>query len=271
MMEKTGKTKLKICIVGEKSVGKTSLLERYVFGTFGSDQESSPGTKMSLVSSRNIEAGGKVIDVDVAFFDLMGATAVRDSFKEVLFWGAHGFLAVADSTRPETIRALPAWVKVVRSVAGEIPFQVLINKTDMTPGGDLNPEDVSWLNSHFPKIGYNLVSAKSSIGVEDGVDALIVAVIKGVLAKAAARSETPAQVGDISKKILSFAKRRAPIGVAKKDLLLVIKNLDHDSLMAEIEDLRKNGLVTIELTGPASFLVKITEKGEKQLELTAKH
>ena len=270
MMERTSKTKLKICIVGEKSVGKTSLLERYVFGTFGGDSGASSGTKMSMVSSRNIEAGGKKVDVDVAFFDLMGATAVRDSFKEVLFWGAHGFLAVADMTRPDTIHALPAWVKVVSSVAGEIPFRVLLNKADLAHGGKFDSEHVDWFNSQFPETQYHLVSAKSSIGVEDGIDALLKAVIESILAKAAMKREAPVRVGDIGRKILSFAKRRSPIGVPKKDLLMVIKNVDHDSLMAEIEGLKKNGLVTIELTGPASFLVKITEKGEKQLELTAK-
>jgi len=271
LIEKTSRTKLKICIVGEKSVGKTSLLERYVFGTFGGDSGASSGTKMSLMSSRNVEAGGKVVDVDVAFFDLMGATAVRDSFKEVLFWGAHGFLAAADMTRSETIRALPAWVKVVRSIAGEIPFQVLLNKADLALGGELNLEDIGWLNSRFPKTPYHLVSARSSIGVEDGIDALVKAVIESILAKAAVKKETPVRVGEISRKILSFAKRRSPIGVPKKDLLMVIKNVDHDSLMAEIEELKENGLVTIELTGPASFLVKITKEGEKQLELTAAH
>jgi len=271
MMEKPGKMKLKVCIVGEKSVGKTSLLERYVFGTFGSDAVTTSGTKMSLVSSRSIEAGSGVVDVDVAFFDLMGATAVKDSFKEVLFWGAHGFLAVADMTRSDTIRALPACVKAVKSVAEETPIQILINKADMVPDGWIDSDDAGWLSSHFPRVPHHLVSAKSSIGVEDGIDALIKAVIESNIAKAAAKTETLVRVGETSMKILSFAKRRSPIGVAKKDLLMVIKNVDHDTLMAEIEELRKNGLVTVELTGPASFLVKITERGEKQLELTVKH
>jgi len=270
-MEETSKTKLKICIVGEKLVGKTSLLERYVFGTFGSDSRASSGTKMSLVSPRSIEVKDKVFAVDVAFFDLMGSTAVRDSFKEVLFWGAHGFLAVADMTRSETIRALPSWVKVVKSVAGEIPFEVLLNKADLAPNGELDPEDVGWLNSRFPKTQYHLVSARSSIGVEDGIDALVKAAVQSIFEKAATEKETPVRVGDVARKILSFAKRRSPIGVAKKDLLMVIKNVDHDSLMTEIEELRENGFVIIELTGPASFLVKITEKGEKQLEQTVTH
>jgi small GTP-binding protein len=271
LIEKPSKTRLKICIVGEKAVGKTSLLNRYVFGTFGPDPENASGTRMSLCNSRQVEAGGKVVDVDVALFDLMGATAVRDSFKDVLFWGAHGFLAVADVTRPETIRTLPAWVKIVRAVAGEIPFQVLLNKVDLASTRELNPEDESWIQSRFPRTRYHLVSAKSSIGVEDGIDALVATVMVSIIEKAAVKKETVLQVGDIGRRILSFAKRRSPIGVAKKDLLMVIKNIDHDSLMAEIEELRKNGFVMIELTGPASFLVKITEKGEKQLEQTVAH
>jgi len=271
MMDRHGKAKLKICIVGEKGVGKTSLLNRYVFNTFGEPPKTTSGTKMSLVSLKRIEAGGRTVDVEVALFDLMGETAIRDAFKEVLFWGAHGFIAVADATNSDTLRALPSWVQVVRSISGEIPFHILANKADLLSSGKMRTEDAVWLSSRFPKTVRLAVSAKSGIGVENGFNALIKAAIENIMAKSMVRTENLPPVGDLGGKILSIAKRRSPIGVAKKDLLLIIKNVDHDTLMAEIENLRKNGLATIELTGPASFIVKITEKGEKQLVQIVRH
>jgi len=269
LTSKPSKVKLKICIVGEKAVGKTSLLNRYVFNSFNESAQTTHGAKMSLVSCKQIRAGGLTVDVEIALFDMMGEKAERDAFKDVLFWGAHGFLAVGDATRSETIRALPSWVKVVRQIAGEIPFQVLINKVDLAPQGTADPDDSGWLLSRFPTAQHHPTSAKSGAGVTKAVDSLVKALVESNLTKSAVAQEMDS-IGDFGNKILSFAKRRSPLGVAKKDLLLVFKSLDHDSLMEEVESLQKAGLIQVELTGPGSFVVKLTEKGAKQLERTVK-
>ena len=164
MVERISRMKLKICLVGERAVGKTSLLSRYVFNAFDDAYHGTLGSKMSLLSFKQIVAGEQFVEAEVALFDLMGERAIRDSFRDVLFWGAHGFLAVADVTRSATIRALPAWISAVHSVAGEIPFRILINKVDMAPQGAIDPSDTEWLLSAFPSVPYHLTSAKTSEG-----------------------------------------------------------------------------------------------------------
>ena len=254
--------KLKICLVGERAVGKTSLLSRYVFNTFAEAYQGTLGSKMALLSFKQIVTGERLVEAEVALFDLMGERAIRDSFKDVLFWGAHGFLAVADMTRPMTIRALPAWIGTVRSVAGEIPFRILINKVDLAPRRAIDPEDTEYLLSAFPGVPHSLTSARTSEGVENAFDSLIEAIVDSILAKSRVRRETKV----IGEKILGFAKRRGASGVSKKDLLMVFKAIDHNSLMKEVEDLHRLDLITLELSGPASFVIRLTEKGERELE-----
>jgi len=262
MVERISRMKLKICLVGERAVGKTSLLSRYVFNTFAEAYQGTLGSKMALLSFKQIVTGERLVEAEVALFDLMGERAIRDSFKDVLFWGAHGFLAVADMTRPMTIRALPAWIGTVRSVAGEIPFRILINKVDLAPRRAIDPEDTEYLLSAFPGVPHNLTSARTSEGVEKAFDSLIEAIVDSILAKSRVRRETKV----IGEKILGFAKRRGASGVSKKDLLMVFKAIDHNSLMKEVEDLHRLGLITLELSGPASFVIRLTEKGERELE-----
>jgi len=260
------KIKLKICLIGEKNVGKTSLLNRYVFDIFPEPGKENPGTKMSLLSMRQIAAKGRTIDAEVSLFDLMGDKPARDSFKEILFWGAHGFIAVADATKPDTIRALPAWIKTAQEIAGNVPYRIIINKLDLADGGQLRPEDESWLLSEFTGVPYSICSAKSNSGVESAFDSLVESIVMAVLAKPEERS----QLGVIAAKILAYAKRRAPVGVAKRDIFMVFKGMDHDALMKHVEDLKRLELITIEESGPVSFIFKITKKGEKELESITK-
>ena len=262
MVERISRMKLKICLVGERAVGKTSLLSRYVFNTFDVVYKGTLGSKMSLLSFKQIVAGNELVEAQVALFDLMGERAIRDSFRDVVFWGAHGFLAVADVTRSHTLQCLPEWVDCVHSVAGEIPFGILINKIDQAPSGNVDPKDAKWLQSTFPDVPYYLTSAKTNEGVEAAFDSLIEGIVASVLAKSMTRRETKL----ISERLLDFARRRGNCGVTKNDLLKAFKVTDISSLMKEVEDLNRLGLIILEPTGPASFVIRLTDKGEKELE-----
>ena len=262
MVDKIRRMKLKICMVGERAVGKTSLLNRYVYNEFDEAYHGTLGSRMCLLTFKQVVAAEQLVEAEIALFDLMGERALRDAFRDVLFWGTHGFLAVADVTKAPTIRALPVWIRTVRAVAGEVPFRILINKADMAPQGAISPGDTAWLLSEFPSVPYHLTSAKNGAGVKKAFDSLIDDIVDGALSRSRNRRETKI----VGNKILAFAKRRAPMGVSKRDLLMVFKDVDHNTLMREVEDLQQLGFVVLELMGPGSFVVKITAKGERELE-----
>ncbi len=201
------------------------------------------------------------MDAEVALFDLMGEKGMRDAFREVMFWGTDGFLAVADITRTDTIRNLPGWIRTVESVAGDIPFCILLNKVDLSEDRALPPEETAWLLSELPGAPFYLTSAKNDTGVKMAFDLVIEAAVGTMLARSKVRRQTRI----VGEKILAFAKRRGILGIGKNEILAAFKGVDHNLLMREVEDLRQLGLVMIEPSGPASFRLKITEKGEREL------
>ena len=122
--------KSKVCLVGEASVGKTSLIRRYVLDEFDDKYVTTLGAK---VSKREIDlpVGDVQYQVDMTIWDIMGEKGFRDLLKEAFFHGAKGTLAVADLTRYSTLKELDDWVQSVFNVVGEIPVVFAINKIDL--------------------------------------------------------------------------------------------------------------------------------------------
>jgi small GTP-binding protein len=256
------RVKFKVCVVGDRAVGKTSLLNRYVFNCFDPQYRGTLGASLRYLNVQEAVSGRHLVEAETAFFDLMGEKGVRDNFKEILFWGTQGFLAVADVTRPETIRSLSSWIYAVQGVAGDIPYRILMNKSDLTANVSISPEATALLLKEFPGVPYHLTSAKTSAGVERAFEALIDTMVDVALRHSKVRRESKI-IGD---RVLAFAKRRGTLGISKKDILANFKDLNVDLLMREVNDLQTLGLATVELMGPASFRLKITPKGEQELE-----
>src|SRR5438034_8436214 len=100
-MDPEAKTfKLKICLVGEEGVGKTSLIDRFVSGAF---DESYIRTLGAVVSKKTVAIGsmqGRLVQGDMMILDIMGKRTFLQLFKEAYFHGAQRVLAVFDTTRP---------------------------------------------------------------------------------------------------------------------------------------------------------------------------
>jgi small GTP-binding protein len=261
MVRAIRRMKLKVVVVGDRTVGKTSLVNRYVFDTFSDVYHGTLGSRLNILSFSQVVSGDELIEADIALFDLMGERSAREAFKDVMFWGTNGFLVVADVTRRETISSIPGWIETVESVAGEIPHHILLNKADLA-GGSISPEDTEWLIAQLPGVPYHLTSAKTAEGVERAFESLVRSMVDKSLEKSRLRRKTLVVGG----RILEFASRRGRIGVTNKELLTGFKQLDVPSLMKEVDSLVKLGLVTREESGPASFRIVITEKGAQEIE-----
>src|SRR5437870_12562748 len=93
------KMQLKIVLVGERRVGKTSLLERYLKNHFA---EAYRSTLDGRVYPTDLEVGLEGEDIalsHIAFFDLMGEHSVRQVFAEPFLFGTQSLLAVCDVER----------------------------------------------------------------------------------------------------------------------------------------------------------------------------
>jgi len=69
--------------------------------------------------------------VGATVWDIMGDPGFRELLKEAFFNNLGALLLVADGTRFETVYLLTEWYDAVRSVCGEVPTVVLINKSDV--------------------------------------------------------------------------------------------------------------------------------------------
>jgi len=116
---------LKLCLLGDGAVGKTSLVRRYVYDAFDDKYIMSFGTK---VSKKSITVGDA--ELDLMIWDILGQKTY-ESLHAAYYKGATGALAVCDCTRPETMRSLSSWVSGFREVVGDMPVLILANKSDL--------------------------------------------------------------------------------------------------------------------------------------------
>ena len=169
--------KLKICLVGEEGVGKTSLVHRFVSGAF---DESYIRTLGAVVSKKTVTLGsvkGHPVQVDMMVLDIMGKRTFLQLFKDAYFNGAKGILAVFDMTRKASLRDLTLWIDGVRDSVGPIPVYALGNKIDLKERREINEEDVrTVLASYESPILYT--SAKTGDNVEHAFQGLAKTIIE---------------------------------------------------------------------------------------------
>lgn len=151
--------KKKICLLGAFSVGKTSLVTRYVQHTFSEKYLTTVGVK---VDKKSVSTDGN--DVDLLIWDIHGEDDIHDISPSYLR-GASGYLLVVDGTRHETLTVAGELDRRMRDMVGAVPFVVLLNKADRRDGWEIDDASLDELRRQ----GWNILetSAKTGAGVEE--------------------------------------------------------------------------------------------------------
>src|SRR6266550_3879739 len=155
---------LKIVLVGERRVGKTSLLERYLKNHFA---EAYTGTLGGRVYPTDLEVGLEGEDIalaHIAFFDLMGEHSVRQVFAEPFFFGTQGVLAVCDVERPDTLHLIKDWMDVMTKIAGPVPVGIAFNKIDRADSMAIGPGRASRTGRLFRQRILLFIAGRGSLG-----------------------------------------------------------------------------------------------------------
>jgi small GTP-binding protein len=157
--------KLKIVMLGDYAVGKTSLVNRYVYNIFDERYLTTLGARISKKDVR-VTVGTTSSEASLIVWDLSG----NDGFQSVLpqyLKGAAGAMVVADATRPETVQNLPHHLALFRrhNPAGQVAASC--NKVDLVDRSRWQAleESVSAAVSVPPELLF-LTSAQDSINVE---------------------------------------------------------------------------------------------------------
>jgi len=175
--------KMKICLVGEAAVGKTSLIRRFVLDDFDDKYIQTLGTKVSKKElSMPSPNGGYDLKIDMTIWDIMGQKGFRELLKEAYFYGAKGIIAVCDITRKSTLDDLDDWIEGVYSVTGKVPIQFLANKIDMKEKGEFAEAEIQQATRAYDS-PFSFTSAKTGENVESGFQSLAERVAKERLVK----------------------------------------------------------------------------------------
>lgn len=151
-------------MLGGFSVGKTSLVERYVHSLFSDKYLSTVGVKIS----KKILALGNT-DMTLVLWDMEG----KDIYTNVnlaYLRGAMGFFVVADGTRKETLEMAISLREAAINIAGHIPSCLLVNKADMKDRWEITETMLAPLAEQGITILHT--SAKTGEGVDEAFTAL---------------------------------------------------------------------------------------------------
>ena len=137
----------KICLVGAFSVGKSSLVRRFVHEVFDDRYTTTLGVK---IETREVDLDSG--EVKLVIWDMEGAdgsdneTELVTSRMQAYLRGVNGVLLVADGTRAVTVdtaQRLHLWLKQSRPW---VPVIMLLNKSDLQDIWQLDEERMQALS-----------------------------------------------------------------------------------------------------------------------------
>lgn len=155
------KVSKKICLVGDFSVGKTSLVRRFVDRSFSDQYLTTVGVK---ISRKLVEIDTKA--VQLLIWDLEGSSKFKD-ISATHLQGASGAVIVADLTRPETLRHLEDHVTTFLTINPKGLIVVALNKADLVLTEAIAQIQANLgFNDHQEILGIYPTSAKTGISVD---------------------------------------------------------------------------------------------------------
>ena len=159
----------KICMLGSFSVGKTSLVRRFVESIFSDAYQTSIGVK---IDKKVVRAGNE--DVTLVLWDIHGED-VYQKIRMSYLRGMSGYLLVVDGTRRQTLDDAMALNERVMQEAGKLPAVLVLNKSDLTEKWEVD----STRESELTAAGWNILrtSAKTGASVEEVFSKLTAAML----------------------------------------------------------------------------------------------
>ncbi|MDY6951602.1 MAG: Rab family GTPase [Thermodesulfobacteriota bacterium] len=163
--------KKKICMLGAFAVGKTSLVQQYVYSIFSEKYHTTVGVK---VDKKEISLNGG--DIGLILWDLHG----EDEFQEVpmsYLRGASGCLYVIDGTRRATLDVALNLRRRAKEAIGAVPSILAFNKWDLAQEWEIDPTTMDGLAEEGALV--MRTSAKTGLQVEEAFRSLAEMMMEG--------------------------------------------------------------------------------------------
>ncbi|MHA2182645.1 MAG: Rab family GTPase [Promethearchaeota archaeon] len=181
----------KVILCGDPSVGKTSILARYVDGQFTDDYNQTIGANFLI---KEIELGKIVDKLNISnpklkkdikdkgfrlyFWDLGGQHDKLFS-NEYYFVQAVGAFIVYDVINRESFDNIEFWISKLKELSGEIPFIIIGNKIDKKDERLISFEEAKEKSKSY-NVQYMETSAKSNENIDKAFESLSVQILNNL-------------------------------------------------------------------------------------------
>ena len=157
--EKTEKL-IKLVLLGDSGVGKTSIVHRFAEGRFNEDNVSTIGVSYF---EKTTDFG----DINAKFqvWDTAGQETYR-SLASLYYRGAHATIIVYDITRMDSLKGARFWIREMRKHEPNVCMALCGNKCDLEDARQISRA----MGENFAKdnaMHFFEASAKTAVGVND--------------------------------------------------------------------------------------------------------
>jgi len=156
---------LKVIVVGDFAVGKTSLCRRYATGMFSEDYKQTLGVDI-FTKRVEVKDFGTVI---LSLWDTAGQEKFRKMYPRY-YKGARYGLVVYDISSRETFKSIAMWVEEIRKHAGDIPIILVGNKADLEPYREVSKEEGEKIARELNLVGFIEASARTGSNVSEAFE-----------------------------------------------------------------------------------------------------
>ena len=167
-MEKTKPVnQIKLILLGETGVGKTSILQRFVNDDFVDKSPSSIGIDYSF---KKMKYNNKTYSIQI--FDTAGQERFKSLIKSYYHMGK-GFVIVFDLSNDDSLNAVKFWIEDVKENVQKPKFIILGNKDDLQKSKKLSDDIIKNQLDNYKDVIYIKTSAKKNINIKEAFEKMI--------------------------------------------------------------------------------------------------
>ncbi len=169
----SGEYAYKLVLGGDGSVGKTSMVHRFVEDSFQTDYKSTIGTS---IMKKECQFDGLQSKVRFVIWDLAGQKQFQRVRQSYLANSEAGLL-VYDVTRKDTYESIKTWLSEIRSASPDISLILVGNKIDLVDARQVSNAEGQALAKQLG-LSYIETSAKTGENINDAFKMLALQIVK---------------------------------------------------------------------------------------------
>ena len=161
----------KVIVIGDGTVGKSSLIRKFTHGKFRKEYIKTIGAQFSKFDA---EISGDFIKL--VFWDIAGQddfiflhpSFYRESRAAIIVYSLEEL-----NVGKRSFEHITDWHESIKKFCGDIPIVVFANKVDLIEENNLDKMNVQELVKEKDFLGYHLTSAKTGQGVHEAFNSII--------------------------------------------------------------------------------------------------